>query len=513
MATNSTNRGPADFVESAGKDYIAVTDLKPGAVGLAGAIMQNITHIAPAIAAFFFTTTLVGQAGGQAPLAYLVGLIIVIPLGVCLMELARKFPSAGGYFTYVSRTLGPSMGFLTAWVFVLYSPVVAGPSLAVLGQILQDQLSTDSFTFHWYYAVIIGIPLVAWAGYTGISFSIKFIVAVGLAEFLIVLALGLTGLADPGPGGFTFAPFSPSFQAAGAPTVLSGFFVVVVLTVQGLTGWEAAVPLAEETENPRRNVPRSIMASILIIGVMLVIAQWGQVIGWGVNDLPNLLKSSVPAIDIAHRVWGGLWWLTLAAMITSVLGASLACQNVATRMWYSMGRAGVLPKSFGQVHPTRKTPTTAVTAQLILSVVLGIGGPWLMVKLFSEVPGFPGGPWALFIFLIAYVLVLGVIFVYVAANIGVVVYYWTKARDEFSVIKHLIFPVGTSLILLGSIYVGFVYIPLASPFDWTPWVAAVWLLAGIAILIVMSALGKRDWLTRAAAIVAEREDTEHHRPL
>ena len=48
----------------------SVTDLKPGAVGLAGAVMQNITHIAPAIAAFFFTQTLVSFAGGQAPLAY-----------------------------------------------------------------------------------------------------------------------------------------------------------------------------------------------------------------------------------------------------------------------------------------------------------------------------------------------------------------------------------------------------------------------------------------------------------
>src|SRR5581483_6360020 len=106
-------------------DYIAVTDLKAGQVGLAGAIMQNITHIAPAIAAFFFTQTLVGSAGGLAPLAYLIGLLIVIPLGVCLMELAKKFPSAGGYFTYVSHTLGPVMGFLTAWVFILYSPIAS----------------------------------------------------------------------------------------------------------------------------------------------------------------------------------------------------------------------------------------------------------------------------------------------------------------------------------------------------------------------------------------------------
>jgi amino acid transporter len=503
MATTSnTGRGSAEFVEAAGKDYVAVTDLKPGAVGLAGAVMQNITHIAPAIAAFFFTQTLVSFAGGQAPLAYLTGLIIVIPLGVCLMELARKFPSAGGYFTYVSRTLGPSMGFLTGWVFVLYSPVVAGPSLAVLGQILQDELASNyGITFPWYLAVIIGIPLVTWAGYSGISLSIKWIVVVGLAEFLIVLALGLTGLADPGPGGFTFATFSTSFNPGDLATT-SGFFIVVVLTVQGLTGWEAAVPLAEETENPRRNVPRSIMASILIIGVMLVIAQWGQVIGWGVDDLPNLKTSTeVPGLVIAHRVWGGMWWLTLLAMITSVLGASLACQNVATRMWYSMGRSGVLPKSFSKVHPTRKTPTNAVTAQLILSVVLGFGGPWLL-----------GGPWPFFIFLIAFVLVLGVIFVYVAANVGLVVYFWTKARSEFSWIKHFVFPVGTSLVLIYSIYAAFVPLP-AAPNNWTPLVALIWLGLGVAIIIWKKATGDEAWLTRTAEVIGEREDAEHHRPL
>jgi amino acid transporter len=502
MATNTTGRGSSGFVEASGKDYVAVTDLKPGAVGLAGAVMQNVTHIAPAIAAFFFTQTLVSFAGGQAPLAYLVGLIIVIPLGVCLMELAREFPSAGGYFTYVSRTLGPAMGFLTGWVFVLYSPVVAGPSLAVLGQILQDELQANyGIFFPWWASVLIGVPLVTWAGYTGISFSIKFIVFVGLAEFLIVLALGLTGLADPGPGGFTFATFTTSFNPGGLATT-SGFFIVVVLTVQGLTGWEAAVPLAEETENPRRNVPRSIMASILIIGVMLVIAQWGQVIGWGTDDLANLKTSAeVPGLVVAHRVWGGMWWLTLLAMITSVLGASLACQNVATRMWYSMGRVGVLPRSFGQVHPTRKTPTTAVTAQLILSVVLGFGGPWLL-----------GGPWPFFIFLIAFVLVLGVIFVYIAANVGLVVYFWTKARDRFSFIKHFIFPVGTSLVLLYSIYAAFVPLP-APPNNWTPLVAAIWLGLGIAIIAWKKMTGDEAWLSKAAEVIGEREDSEHHRPL
>src|SRR5262249_47062426 len=148
----------------------------------------------------------------------------------------------------------------------------------------------------------------------GMSISIRAIVIVGIAEFLIVLALGISGLLSPGPGGFSMATFSPSFNPGGIAT-FSGFALAVVLTVQGLTGWEAAVPLAEETANPRRNVPRAIMFSIVIIGVMLVITIWGQVIGWGTNDLPKLVSSSeLPALVIAHRVWGPLWWLTLLAM-------------------------------------------------------------------------------------------------------------------------------------------------------------------------------------------------------
>ena len=123
-----------------------------------------------------------------------------------------------------------------------------------------------------------------------------------------------------------------------------------------------------------------------------------------------------------------------------------------------------------------------------------------------------GGPWPFFIFLIAYVLVLGVIFVYIAANVGVVVYYWTKARNEFSWIKHFIFPVGTSLVLIYSIYAAFVPLP-APPNNWTPLTAAIWLGIGVVILLVMKAMGKQDWLARAAAIVAEQEDTLHQHPL
>jgi amino acid transporter len=495
MTTDSQHTSSGDFVESADGELVAKTQLQTGAVGLVGAIMQNVTHIAPAIAAFFFTQTIVGFAGAHAPLAYLIGFFVVLALGLCLVQLAKRFPSAGGYYTYVSRTLGPRLGFLTGWAYALYSPIVAGPGLAYLGLILQGELESyyHVMWFRWWILVLVGLPLIALAGYLGIALSVRAIVIVGALEFLIVLALGLSGLFSPGPGGFTFSSFSYGFNPGHIATS-SGFALAIVFTVQGLTGWEAAVPLAEETQNPKRNVPRATMASIAIIGLMLVLVIWGQVIGWGNNSLGKLITSpELPALTIAHRVWGSVWFLALIAMFTSVFGASLACQNVATRMWYGMGRSGVLPATFGHVHPQRKTPTAAVTAQFVISLVLGLGlGFWL-------------GPAETFILTLGFVLVIAVIFIYVAANIGVVRYYWREERANFNWLLHFIFPVGTSVVLLYSLYKSFSPFP-AHPYNWSPVIVAVWIIIGLGILGYLRLRGKDDWLAKASAVVDETAD-------
>ena len=90
----------------------AQTELEADAIGLLGATMQAITHIAPAIAGFFFTGFIVSQAGITAPLAYTIGFLVVLMLGSTLAQLSKHMPSAGGYYTYVSRGLHPRLGFL-----------------------------------------------------------------------------------------------------------------------------------------------------------------------------------------------------------------------------------------------------------------------------------------------------------------------------------------------------------------------------------------------------------------
>jgi amino acid transporter len=496
MSDRNARAVAEDVVEKPGEAWIAETPLSAGAIGLTGAVMQNVTHIAPAIAAFFFTATIVSFAGGHAPLAYLLGFLVVLALGMCLVQLAKRFPSAGGYFTYVSRTVGPRAGFLTGWMFVLYSPIVPGPILAFFAFILEGELQSNyGWTwFHWWMFAAPAIVVVTALAYLGIKLSVRTIVVVGALEFLIVLALGLSGLLNAGPGGFTFRAFDYGFNPGNIATA-SGFAIAVVLTVQGLTGWEAAIPLAEETENPRRNIPRATMASIVIIGLMLILVLWGQIIGWGTDNLTKLPSSAeLPALVIAHRVWGDLWFLALLAMFTSVIGASLACQNVATRMWYRMGQSGVLPKVVGTVHPVRKTPTVAIHVQFALSVLLGL----VLAGVF--------GPDKIFVLTVGFVLVLGVIFVYVMANVGVVLYYWRERRQEFNWILHFVFPVGTSLILIYSVYASFVPLP-APPYNLAPFIVGAWLLIGILILVALRLRGNEEWLAKAGDIVAERRET------
>jgi len=350
--------------------------------------------------------------------------------------------------------------------------------------------------------VIVGAPLIALFGYLGVSISMKVILIVGAFEFIVVFGLGLFGIFNPGAGGFTFATFNGGFDPSGLLTG-AGFALAVVFTVQGLTGWEAAVPLAEETENPRRNVPIATMASIVIIGVMLVLTIWGQVLGWGIDDLAALPGSDeLPALVIAHRVWGDFWVLALIAIVTSVIGASLACQNVATRIWFGMGRTGALPRSFGKVHPVRKTPTTAITVHLVLTLLLGLGGGFLL------------GPDTIFILVLGYVLVIAVIVVYVLANLGVVLYYWREQRAKFNWLLHALFPIGTSIILIYSLFKSFDPIPPA-PFGFAPLIVGVWLVIGAVILVIFKVRGNTEWMKLAAQSVDERPETaeeQKHRP-
>src|SRR5690349_3849219 len=86
------------------------TGLRSGALGLLNVIVQGITHIGPAIGMVLFIPVVASYAGRATPFAYLAATVMMLLVAIVLSQLARHLPSAGGYYTYLSRTVHPRAG-------------------------------------------------------------------------------------------------------------------------------------------------------------------------------------------------------------------------------------------------------------------------------------------------------------------------------------------------------------------------------------------------------------------
>ncbi len=98
--------------------------LPAGALRLRHAIFQSVTNMAPAAAIVYDFPAQALAAGAALVLSNVIALVGVILIAFSVIEFARKLPTAGGYFTYISRGLGPRTGAYTGWTFFLYSMVL-----------------------------------------------------------------------------------------------------------------------------------------------------------------------------------------------------------------------------------------------------------------------------------------------------------------------------------------------------------------------------------------------------
>jgi amino acid transporter len=473
-----------------GEHMVARTELKAGALHLPEVLMQSVTAIAPAIAALFYTPALVGFAGIASPLAYPIAFVITLLLGIVLVQYTKKMPAAGGYYTYISRSIHPRVGWLVAWLFILYAPTVAGIVSLYMGNILQQEIQAN-WHLHWPWfttvfmiVVVVGVALLQ---YRGVSISGRTVLAMGLIEMGLVVLLGVWAIANPGPGGVNFLSYNP----ANISTVgFGGFALAVIFSLLNFTGWDGAAPLAEETEDPTKNVSRAVIGSIILLGIFLIFVTWAIIIGWGTNNIGSLHASAeLPAVVVARRVWGPVWWLILFALLNSTIAVAIAFSNMGSRVWYAMARSGSLPKLLTRVHPVYKTPVNTIILQFLVNLVTGL----LLLWWLGAVNGY---------LYQSFVLELAVIIVYAMGNIGVFFLYWRQYRSEFNIFYHVIFPLISLAALAWLTYEAFHPFP-AVPIVYGLPTVGIWLLIGVVILAVMAARGKEAWLTKAGESACE----------
>ncbi len=461
--------------------------LREGALKLPSVLMQGITHIAPAVGLILTIPFITGLAGVTAPLAYAVAFLIVLTLGLSLTQLARHLPSAGGYYTYVSRAVHPRAGFLTAWLYFLYDPMGTAINLALMGYFLEQTLKTEyAIPFPWWAFFLAATILVTLLTYRGIEISAGIMMLLGIAEVAIVVALAVSGLLEPGDGGINVSSYVPG----NAPSK-GGLYLGVIFSIFCFTGFESVAPLAEESKNPRRNLPRAIIGSILLMGAFYLFCSWALLVGWGTNQLPSFIDCPEnPAFRLGRKLWGPAWLLVFFAVFNSILAVSIACTNAATRVFYAMGRAEALPKCLARIHPKFQTPVNAIWLQTFLTLAVGLGlGFWI-------------GPDQEFFFM-GVVITLGLVLVYCAGNLGVFRFYRGERRSEFRPLLHAVFPLVSSIALIWVGYASVIPLPEA-PICYAPFIVLGWLVLGILLLLVMKSTGRESWILKAGQIAYER---------
>src|SRR5207245_6988093 len=181
------------------------TKLRANAIGLPGVLFQSITTMAPASAVSFSLGAAIPFAGGALPLAVLIGLIVCSLIALNIGSLAKHLPSAGGYFTYVSRGLGVQAGWMTGWLFDLAYLLIVPFQLLVLGPVADDFVRRY---FHftalgangWILWAMIFAVVVFALTYFGIKLSVDTSVVLGVIEIVVFVVLSLWLIVTAGSG-------------------------------------------------------------------------------------------------------------------------------------------------------------------------------------------------------------------------------------------------------------------------------------------------------------------------
>src|SRR5229473_1299043 len=449
--------------------------LQKDAIGLAPVLFQSITHMAPAAAVAFSIIFAVTYAGGATPLAVLLALVACLFVAISIGQLAKHLPSAGGLYTYTARALHPTAGYFVAWGFMLAEPIVAPLLYLIFGNVISVFLSSHFGTPTWLWA-----PFAAAAGigvwflvYRGVRISTEAGVILGAFEIVVFLALAITLIIAAGSNN-TLSVFSPN---TGNANGLGSVFAGMVYTVLAFIGFEASVPLAEETREPRRTLPRAVILSCVLIGLFYLICYYGAIVYFGPNvaaDAKNgffAFNGGDPWDGLASKVWGPFSILVLLAIVNSAFANSNAGANAATRVGYALGRVGILPRALAQVHPVYKTPYVAVP--LILGFALG--GPLNAFALLGTVA------------------TIVIVFIYILTNLSNLVFYWREHRDELNPFLNVVVPILGTLIFIpvllaafGIDFGGLGIAGLTAPANAAPWIVMAWLVFGIVVFVLYS---------------------------
>jgi amino acid transporter len=370
VETHSISAVPPDPVPSpsAGKG------LKSGAIGAVSNVVIGVSSTAPAysLAATLGAIVAVKGIGLSAPAVLIVSFLPMLCIALGYYYMNRADPDCGTTFAWVTRAMGPQLGWLNGWVIVA-ADIVVMASLSQIAGTYSLQLvgahslaaSTPAVTavgVVWIIGMVaicmIGVELNARTQAVLLGAELAILTAFAVVAFVKGAATHPTGYVAPSLSWLD--PFRIPSSGALINGVLLGLFIY--------WGWDAGVAVNEESRDSASGPGRSaVISTVLLVVVFVVVACAAQSYGG-----PGFLaaNSSDVLSALGARTFGsGLDKLLILAVLTSASASTQTTILPTARTTLSMARWGAIPEAFGKVHPRFQTPWVSTISFGAVSIV------------------------------------------------------------------------------------------------------------------------------------------------
>ena len=499
-------------------------------LGLTGVTVNAMALIAPG--AFLWITYQVqaSNTGGDTDMwtGIVAALVVAFLTALAFAELARKYPEAGAGGSYYfaekafldhdkasHQKLARMAKFITGWAAHLFYWVYPGVMVAMFATLITYLLQQFHINAPLSVQVAIAVAFAIFVGFIavrGITGSTNLAIAINVIQLVSLVGFSILAIMFRIKNPLGIAPghwAHPHAFSIAFPHSLGSMLFQSTIAILILVGFESSTSLAGEAINPKKDIPRGVILSLVIQGVFAYLLEYFAA-NYAVNDqLTNVTNgvtttgmaamgaSSAPIGDMVMQIGNAMlhgngFMLMIIIAFTvglAVLGTTLAAMNTAVRISFAMAQDKEMPSVMGSLHGKHATPHMGVWILVAVSAILGSVGVYNVTALTGITLASNIGTFIL------YALICGLTFI---AFTG---------KSEFHSAKHAVIP---GLGLLGNIglLVGVVVIGLKTPgvsanaTKMALYMTGIWGIISAIYLVANSKAQKRT-LLHSTAVISE----------
>lgn len=423
------------------------TSLKKGKLGVFGIVFFVVAASAPLVGMTgAVPVAMVLGNGAATPGAYLAAGIALLIFSIGYAAMSHHVTNAGAFFAFVGRGLGMRAGVASSYASLVGYLTIQLAIYGFFGVVMNITMADYGVSLAWWVWALISWLLVTALSVLSVEVGAKILGTLLVVELLSLVIVAISIFAKGGPESMNFgASFNPSNVFAGGIAGTAG--IALAFAFASFIGFEATAIYGEESSNPKRDVPKATYFAIISISILFAFVSFAMVVGMGSSKaIEEVLTRSGELADPAGVLfslggeYAGTWIVEIMKILvlTSLFAGLLAFQNAASRYFFAMARAGVMPKRLAVTNAAGAPQMASIVTSVIAGVIIVIFAvaeldPYL--KLFSWMSG---------------IAVIAIVAIEILVSLAVLVYFNKQAGSN--VWKTKVAPLTSIVLLLEGLY-------------------------------------------------------------